>query len=241
MSGDQSVQFYLDGYRPGDPFVEQPHPSVAERPDGLPEEVDVLIVGCGPAGLVLAAQLANFPDITTAVVDRRDGPLEVGPGRRRRLPHRGDVRGVRARRPAGRRGATGSTRSSFWRPDPEDRDADHAHRAHPGRRGRPVGVPARDRQPGADARLPAASHMERSASRLRPFYGLHAGGLDGRPTARRSTRSTVTLQHMEDRQETGGPRRSAPSTSSAATARAAASGRRSAASWSATRRTSPGA
>jgi choline dehydrogenase-like flavoprotein len=72
------MQFYLDGYRPGDPLVEQPHPSVAERPEGLPEEVDVLIVGCGPAGLVLAAQLANFPDIRTAVVDRRDGPLEVG-------------------------------------------------------------------------------------------------------------------------------------------------------------------
>ena len=49
------MQFYLDGYQPGDPFVAAPHPSVAERPDGLPEEVDVLIVGCGPAGLVLAA------------------------------------------------------------------------------------------------------------------------------------------------------------------------------------------
>jgi hypothetical protein len=32
----------------------------------------------GPAGLVLAAQLANFPDIRTAVIDRKDGPLEVG-------------------------------------------------------------------------------------------------------------------------------------------------------------------
>ena len=55
-----------------------PHPSVADRPEGLPEEVDVLIVGCGPAGLVLAAQLAQFPEIRTAIVDRRDGPLEVG-------------------------------------------------------------------------------------------------------------------------------------------------------------------
>src|SRR3954454_10123484 len=72
------MQFYLDGYRPGDPFIEEPHPSVAEPPAGLPEEVDVLIVGCGPAGLVLAAQLARFPEIRTAVVDRRDGPLAVG-------------------------------------------------------------------------------------------------------------------------------------------------------------------
>jgi phenol 2-monooxygenase len=53
------MQFYLNGYKPGDPFVEEPHPSVAARSDALPEEVDVLIVGCGPAGLVLAAQLAR--------------------------------------------------------------------------------------------------------------------------------------------------------------------------------------
>ena len=67
-----------DGYRTGDPLIADAHPSVAERPDGLPDDVDVLIVGCGPAGLVLAAQLARFPDIRTVVVDRRDGPLEVG-------------------------------------------------------------------------------------------------------------------------------------------------------------------
>jgi len=72
------MQFYLNGYRTGDPFIEDPHPSVAHRPGGLPEEADVLIIGCGPAGLVLAAQLANFPDISTVVIDRKDGPLEVG-------------------------------------------------------------------------------------------------------------------------------------------------------------------
>src|SRR5919198_3892959 len=72
------MQFYLNGYKPGDPCVEDPHPSVAQRPEGLPDEVDVLIVGAGPAGLVLAAQLAAFPEIRTAVVERRDGPLEVG-------------------------------------------------------------------------------------------------------------------------------------------------------------------
>src|SRR3954451_10232442 len=72
------MQFYLNGYKPGDPFVEDVHPSVAQRPGGLPEETDVLIVGTGPAGLVLAAQLANFPDIRTVVVDRKDGPLEAG-------------------------------------------------------------------------------------------------------------------------------------------------------------------
>jgi phenol 2-monooxygenase len=72
------MQFYLNGYKPGDPFVEDPHPSVAERPVGLPEETDVLIIKCGPAGLVMGAQMANFPDIRTVVIDRKDGPLEVG-------------------------------------------------------------------------------------------------------------------------------------------------------------------
>src|SRR5689334_13007045 len=72
------MQFYLNGYKPGDPFVADPDPLVADRPAGLPTETDVLIVGAGPAGLVLAAQLANFPEIRTVVIDRKDGPLEVG-------------------------------------------------------------------------------------------------------------------------------------------------------------------
>ena len=72
------MQFHLNGYDTGDPLVEDPHPSVAERTPGLPEEADVLIVGCGPAGLVLAAQLARLPGSATVIVDRRDGPLEVG-------------------------------------------------------------------------------------------------------------------------------------------------------------------
>ena len=53
------MQFYLNGYRPGDPLTAAPDPTAAETmAGGLPEEVDVLIVGSGPAGLVLAAQLS---------------------------------------------------------------------------------------------------------------------------------------------------------------------------------------
>jgi phenol 2-monooxygenase len=44
----------------------------------LPEEVDVLIVGCGPAGLVLAAQLAAFPGIKTRIIEQKSGPLMMG-------------------------------------------------------------------------------------------------------------------------------------------------------------------
>ena len=68
------MQFYLDGFRPGDPEI---HPAVQEPADAA-DEVDVLIVGTGPAGTVLAAQLAQFPDITTRVIERRGGPLELG-------------------------------------------------------------------------------------------------------------------------------------------------------------------
>lgn len=72
------MQFYLNGFYPGDPTlvpVEVPGPATALEEQG---PVDVLIVGSGPAGLVLAAQLAQFEGITTRVVERRPGPLEFG-------------------------------------------------------------------------------------------------------------------------------------------------------------------
>ena len=74
------MQFHLNGFQPGDPNTAptaepQPrdHPSLR-----LPRQVDVLIVGCGPAGLTLAAQLAAFPDITTCIVEQKHGPLQLG-------------------------------------------------------------------------------------------------------------------------------------------------------------------
>ena len=71
------MQFYLNGYNPGDPDIQAAEPGTAHAA-GLPETTDVLIVGTGPAGMLLAAQLAAFPGITTRIVDRRDGPLQVG-------------------------------------------------------------------------------------------------------------------------------------------------------------------
>src|SRR5947209_4276109 len=74
------MQFHLNGFQPGDPEIaDPPHrdaPSGASG--GLPEEVDVLIVGCGPAGLTLAAQLSAFPDIKTCIVEQKAGPLLRG-------------------------------------------------------------------------------------------------------------------------------------------------------------------
>jgi len=63
------MQFYLNGYAPGDPDVSKAK---------LPDAVDVLVIGSGPAGALLAAQLSNFPNISTRLVERRDGPLQVG-------------------------------------------------------------------------------------------------------------------------------------------------------------------
>jgi phenol 2-monooxygenase len=40
--------------------------------------MDVLIVGSGPAGMLLAAQMAQFPDVTTRIIERRDGRLVLG-------------------------------------------------------------------------------------------------------------------------------------------------------------------
>jgi phenol 2-monooxygenase len=71
------MQFHLNGFRAGDPAVAEGGP-IIERLDALPAEVDVLIVGCGPAGLTLAAQLAAFPDIRTLIVEQKDGPLLFG-------------------------------------------------------------------------------------------------------------------------------------------------------------------
>lgn len=72
------MQFYRDGYRPGDPDDVPAEGHALTRTAGMPDRVDVLIVGTGPAGTVLAAQLAAFPDIDTRVIERRGGPLEVG-------------------------------------------------------------------------------------------------------------------------------------------------------------------
>ncbi len=188
---------------------------------GLPEEADVLIVGCGPAGLVLAAQMANFPDIRTVVIDRKDGPLEVGQadGVACRTVEMFEAFGLAIVWSTRR---TGSTRSASGGRTREDRTKIT-------RTGR-----IQDTEEGLSefphvivnqARLLAylLDHMERSPSRLQPFYGLHASdvevdtsGVVGVP------RDGHRCAHAEGpARRPGRPRRSGPSTSSGATARAA--------------------
>src|SRR4051794_31731554 len=74
------MQFHLNGYEPGDPEISDP--AARYDPSGalgnLPEEADVLIVGCGPAGLTLVAQLSAFPEIKPCIVEQKSGPLLRG-------------------------------------------------------------------------------------------------------------------------------------------------------------------
>jgi phenol 2-monooxygenase (NADPH) len=74
------VQFHLNGFEPGDPWISDPAQRLAASGSSgtVPAEVDILIVGCGPAGLTLAAQLSAFPDIKTCIVEQKPGPLLRG-------------------------------------------------------------------------------------------------------------------------------------------------------------------
>lgn len=74
------MQYHLNGVRAGDPAIAEPANDVppANSAEALAGEVDVLIVGCGPAGLTLAAQMARFAAIRTRIVDQKAGPLQLG-------------------------------------------------------------------------------------------------------------------------------------------------------------------
>ena len=74
------MQYHLNGFKPGNLQVAESvrEPAGAQPLVDLPSEVDVLIVGCGPAGLTLARQLAEFADIKTCIVDQKSGPMLFG-------------------------------------------------------------------------------------------------------------------------------------------------------------------
>ncbi|MFD2180714.1 FAD-binding monooxygenase [Rhodoplanes azumiensis] len=114
------MQFHQDGFVPGDPAIFDPaerYPAVAGAQGPLPAAVDVLIVGCGPAGLTLAAQLAAFADIETCIVEQKSEPMR-----------RGQADGIACRTMemfnafgfADRvlKEACWITETTFWRPDP---------------------------------------------------------------------------------------------------------------------------
>lgn len=113
------MQFYLNGYAPGDPDIQKAAPGSEDRPAGPPDAVDVLIIGAGPAGMVLAAQLSTFPNIKTCLIERRDGPLTLGQadGVACRTVEMFEAFGLSERLT---RESYWVNETVFWRPSPDD-------------------------------------------------------------------------------------------------------------------------
>ena len=114
------MQFYANGYKPGDPDLLPEAPGAENRSADLPDAVDVLIVGSGPAGTVIAAQLSTFPRVNARLVERRRGPLELGQadGVACRTVETFEAFGMSAKLV---REAYWVNETVFWRPSPEDR------------------------------------------------------------------------------------------------------------------------
>ena len=73
------MQFHLEGYKHRNPYRQSsPDPNEPVSFDTLPPTVDVLIIGSGPAGLLLAAQLSQFPSLTVRLIERKPSRLSVG-------------------------------------------------------------------------------------------------------------------------------------------------------------------
>jgi 2-polyprenyl-6-methoxyphenol hydroxylase-like FAD-dependent oxidoreductase len=175
------MQFHLNGFRTGDPgLLDAAVPTLeGTARDALPAEADVLIVGCGPAGLTLATQLAAFPDIRTVIVEQKPGPLQLGQadGIACRTLEMFEAFGFAERV---LKEAYWVNETTFWKPD----DADASRIARSGR--------VQDVEDGL-SHMPhvilnqARVHdfyletMQRSAARLVPHYSRRLAGLERAP------------------------------------------------------------
>ena len=74
------MRFHLNGFHPGDPTFADPADALIAPPPSrtLPDRCDVAIVGCGPAGLNLAAQLSQFGSTHTCITEQKDNRLLIG-------------------------------------------------------------------------------------------------------------------------------------------------------------------
>ena len=72
------MHFHQHGYVSADPRIEAAAGFGIDRSEDLPDEVDVLIVGSGPAGMIAAAQLSQYPGVNTRMIEKRDSRLVIG-------------------------------------------------------------------------------------------------------------------------------------------------------------------
>lgn len=72
------MQYHHDGYVGRDPRIKDAAGTGVNRAEELPDTMDVLIVGAGPSGIVQAAQLTEYPDVHTRIIERRPGRLAAG-------------------------------------------------------------------------------------------------------------------------------------------------------------------
>ncbi|MGH3436380.1 MAG: FAD-dependent monooxygenase, partial [Sciscionella sp.] len=195
----EPMQFHHHGYVSGDPRVSPAAQAGIDRPAQLPDEVDVLIVGTGPAGMLLAAQLSQFPAITTRIIERRPARLEIG-----------QADGIQARSVETFQAfgfaeqiiseAYWITAMNFWGPHPDDperiirtaRTVDDPH-----------GISEFPHLIVNQARVLDyfAEVAANSASRMRPDYGLDCVGLAVGDASQASHPVTVTLRHTSGEHE----------------------------------------
>ncbi|MBT2249288.1 FAD-binding monooxygenase [Arthrobacter sp. BHU FT2] len=190
------MQFHHHGYVSGDPRV-QPAAGVGlNRPEELPDNVDVLIVGTGPAGMLAAAQLSMFPNVTTRIIERRPGRLAIGQadGIQARSVETFQAFGFAERIIAE---AYRITEMAFWKPDP----ANHANIIRSARAvDDEMGISEFPHLIVNQARVLDyfAEFAANSPTRLKPDYGYEFEGLQVADSGDYPV--TVTLRH------TSGPR-----------------------------------
>lgn len=186
--------FHHHGYVSTDPRI---HPAAGvglDRPAELPDEMDVLIVGTGPAGMIAAAQLAMFPDVHTRIVERRPHRLEIG-----------QADGIQARSVETFQAfgfaseiideAFDLTSMAFWNPDPENPSTIVRTQLA---EDDPEGISEFPHLIVNQARILDwfAEYMENSPTRARPDYGWAFEGLDDSGEGEHPV--TVTLRRTVD-------------------------------------------